>query len=280
MNAIEIKGLCKYYPGFALEDLDLVLPAGCILGLVGENGAGKSTTIRLLLDLIRKDAGSVTVLGREVCDANADIKKDLGVVLDTVGLPLLLKTKRIGRIMKDAFPNWDEQEFENLLDRFNVPKNKVFRDMSNGMKMKTGLAVALAHHPKLLILDEATNGLDPVARDDVNELLMEFTRQEDHSVLISSHLVSDLEKICDYIAFLHKGKLLLCEEKDTLAEAYGKIQCGAEDADSLPVEAVLHRNHTPYGEQLFVKKDLLPAGFETEPVSIEDLFVIMAKETK
>lgn len=278
MNALELKNVCKTYPGFRLDDLTLMLPEGCILGLIGENGAGKSTTIRLILNMIRKDGGDISVLGKDSTDEAALLKEDIGVVLDEVGLPECLTISRIENVMKNIYKNWDKAEFRRLCEKFSLPDGKPFKDFSRGMKMKTGIAVALSHHAKLLILDEATGGLDPVARDEVVEMLNDFTRDETHSILISSHIVSDLEKLCDYVAFLHKGKLMLCEEKDVLKDRYGSVRMTAEDADRLDRSAVLFRKDTPYGTELIVRRDLVPADAEITPVGIEELFVVMAKE--
>lgn len=278
MNALELKNVCKTYPGFRLDDLTLMLPEGCILGLIGENGAGKSTTIRLILNMIRKDGGDISVLGKEIVKDTDLPKEDIGVVLDEVGIPECLTVSQIENVMKYVFRNWDSREFHRITAKFSLPDGKPFKDFSRGMKMKTGIAVALSHHAKLLILDEATGGLDPVARDEVVEMLNDFTRDETHSILISSHIVSDLEKLCDYVAFLHKGKLMLCEEKDVLKDRYGSVRMTAEDADRLDRSAVLFRKDTPYGTELIVRRDLVPADAEITPVGIEELFVVMAKE--
>ena len=278
MNALELKNVCKTYPGFRLDDLTLTFPEGCILGLIGENGAGKSTTIRLILNMIRKDAGTITVLGKDSTDEAALLKEDIGVVLDEVGIPECLTVSQIENVMKNVFRNWDSREFHRITAKFALPDGKPFKDFSRGMKMKTGIAVALSHHAKLLILDEATGGLDPVARDEVVEMLNDFTRDETHSILISSHIVSDLEKLCDYVAFLHKGKLMLCEEKDVLKDRYGTVRMTAEDADRLDGSAVLFRKDTPYGTELIARRDFVPADAEITPVGIEELFVVMAKE--
>ncbi len=200
MNAIELKSLCKTYPGFSLEGLDLTLPQGCILGLVGENGAGKSTAIRLMLDIIRADSGSIRLLGKNHRQVS---KEDIGVVLDEVGIPGCLTPTQVGKVMKNSFQSWDEAAYKAYLSRFQLPESKKFRDFSRGMKMKLGIAVALSHNPKLLILDEATSGLDPVIRDEILDIFLDFARDPEHSILISSHIVSDLEKLCDYIAFIH-----------------------------------------------------------------------------
>ena len=277
-NAIEVRGLCKSYPGFKLDNLNITLPSGYILGFVGENGAGKSTTIRLLLDLIRRDSGEISVLGNDPSQSDASWKNDVGVVLDSMGLPSLMKADMIGKVMADAFTRWDNEKFNYYLDRFDVPRDKRFMDMSNGTKMKLGIAIALSHDPKLLILDEATNGLDPLVRDDVNEVLMEFTREDNHSIFISSHIVSDLEKICDYIAFLHKGKLMLCEEKDKLSSEYGILSCSEDDLKTIDPDAILHVSKNAYGCRAVVRRDSIPDGMTTDQITIEELLILMAKE--
>lgn len=278
MNALEIKNLTKAYGDFSLEGLTLTLPSGCIMGLIGENGAGKSTTIKLILGMIRKDGGSVRLFGKESDEPDPLTKEDIGVVMDEVGLPDCLNIAQIGKVMKRTFRNWDASRFEELVSRFALPQKKPFKEFSRGMKMKTGIAVALSHGAKLLLLDEATSGLDPVVRDEVVEMLCEFTRDENHSVLISSHIVSDLEKLCDYVAFLHKGKLMLCEEKDVLLSAYGIVRCSALQLASLPKEAVKYKKESPYGVEAIVRRSDVPTGIEVGPVSIEELFVFMVKE--
>lgn len=273
MNALEIRNLTKSFPGFRLEDLNLTLPAGCILGLVGENGAGKSTTVRLILEMLRPDSGSIAVLGRARIN-----KEDVGVALDEVGIPECLTARQVGKVMAGIYRSWQPETYAAHLKKLSIPENKPFKAFSRGMKMKLGIAVAMSHGAKLLILDEATSGLDPVVRDEVVEMLIEFTREEDHAVLISSHIVSDLEKLCDYIAFLHKGKLLLCEEKDRLLERYGVVHCSTEELESIAPDAVRGRRVNAYGAQAIVRRDAVPEGLQISPVSLEELFVFMVKE--
>ena len=277
MNALEIRDLTRHLGDFTLDSLNLTLPGGCILGLIGENGAGKSTTIRLILGMLRPDGGTVTILGRNNRDNLALTKQDIGVVLDEVGIPECMTPKQVGIVMADVFTRWDTKTYEGLLERFSLPENKKFKEFSRGMKMKLGLAVALSHEAKLLILDEATSGLDPVVRDEVVSILSEFTRDESHSILISSHIVSDLEKLCDYVAFLHKGKFLLCEEKDMLLSEYGILHCRPED---LPETGVLHKKLSPYGAEAIVRRDAVKPGTALSPISMEELFVFMSKEAK
>jgi ABC-2 type transport system ATP-binding protein len=274
MNALNISNLTKKYKGFTLDNVSFSLPQGCILGLIGENGAGKSTTIRSILGSIKYD-GSIEVLGQPI---SAKLKNRIGVVLDEVGFPDKLNANDINKIMKNIFSSWDEKLYSEYIDKFDLPKNKAFSDFSKGMKMKLGIAVALSHHAELLILDEPTSGLDPLVRDEIIDILNDFTREENHSILISSHIVSDLEKLCDYIAFMHKGKLMLCEEKDNLLEQYVFINTTEEQLAELDASAIKGKRSNKWSTEAIVDKNMIPQSFTTKPVSIEDLFVFMAKE--
>lgn len=280
MNALEIKNLSKSFPDFYLDHLNLTLPSGCIMGLIGENGAGKSTTIKLILDIIHKDSGSITILGRDNQEDIRLTKEDVGVVMDEAGIPECLNAKQVGKIMALTFHNWDPNTYAELLKKLSVPEKKPFKDFSRGMKMKLGIAIAMSHHAKLLLLDEPTSGLDPVVRDEVVEMFSEFTRDEQHSILISSHIVSDLEKLCDYVAFLHKGKLLLCEEKDLLLSAYGILHCTAQQLRELDPSAIKYKKENAYGVEAIVYRRAVPRSVPLSPISIEELFVFMVKEAK
>lgn len=280
MNALEITNLTKTFPGFTLDNLTLTLPSGCIMGLIGENGAGKSTAIKLILDMLRKDGGSVAILGRDNQDNLRLTKEDIGVVMDEVGIPECLTARQVGRIMQYTYRQWDAAEYKRLLEKLALPDSKPFKDFSRGMKMKLGIAIAMSHGSKLLLLDEPTSGLDPVVRDEVVGMFHDFTRDESHSILISSHIVSDLEKLCDYVAFLHHGKLLLCEEKDVLLSEYGIVHCTAQQLAELDPEAVQYKKESPYGVELIVKRGSVPDGLPVSPVTIEELFVFMVKEAK
>lgn len=273
MNAIETHALTKAWPGFTLEGLNLSLPSGSILGLIGENGAGKTTTIQLLLGMLRPDSGSVRVLGQE----RPDLER-IGIVLDEPGFPQCVNAIQLGKILSSVYRNWNRNQYRDYLTRFRLPERKPYSDYSRGMKMKLGIAVALSHDPRLLILDEATSGLDPMVRDEILDIFNDFTREESHSILISSHIVSDLEKLCDYIAFLHKGRLMLFEEKDALYQHYGRELCSEADFQVLAPEAVIGKKVSPYGVEAIVRREALPNGWQVSPVSIEDLFIFMAKE--
>ena len=282
MNAIELNHICKSFGSFAIQDLNLTVPSGTICGLVGENGAGKSTTIRLLMGALRPDSGRAAVLGM---DASAPeftrMKENIGVVLDEAHFPETLNALQVGKIMADTYRQWEQAVYEDYLKRFDLPEKKPFKDFSRGMKMKLSIAVALSHQPKLLILDEATSGLDPIVRDEVLEIFNEFTREEDHSILISSHILSDLEKLCDYIAFLHRGQLLFCDEKDQLLETYGVFAGTAEQLESLREEAVLGREASGYGGvRALVRREEVPAGLGLERATVEDIILFMVKGAK
>ena len=276
MNAIELHGLEKHYRGFTFGPVDLILPSGCIMGLVGVNGAGKTTLFRLLLGMAKKESGTVRLLGKDA-EGDAGLKEELGVVLESSGFPACLTPAEIGSFLKGCYSRWDGKKYEELLARFRVGKVK-YSALSRGMKMKLLLAAALSHKPKLLLLDEATSGLDPVARQDILDMLMEFTRDEAHSVLFSSHIADDLEKVCDYVAFLHGGKVLLSEEKDALLERYGVLNCSGEEFSAIPREAVVSFRRSPYGVTAVVRQEALPIGVQVQRVGLEELFRALVQE--
>ena len=279
MNAIQCRGLTKVYKDFTLDNITFDLPAGTILGLVGENGAGKSTTLKLLMDAIPRDGGQVTILGAD--NQSPDFhrtKEDIGVVLDEACFPEVITPKELGKLMGYAYQNWDQTQYETYLDRFRLPRDKKFKEFSKGMKMKLASAVALSHRAKLLLLDEATSGLDPMVRDEILDVFNDFTRNEENTVLFSSHIVSDLEKICDYIAFLHHGKLVLFEEKDRLLEEYTIVKGTAEQLDALDPAAVAGKKVNAYGAQALVRRSLIPGTFTTEHTNLEDIILFLAQE--
>lgn len=285
MNAIEIKDLCKRYkrgkkPTFRLDNLSFNLPCGCIMGLIGENGAGKSTTIRLILDIINRDSGLVKIFGEDVSPIPDKIKNDIGVVLDEPCFPESLTAENVGKIMSKTYEKWEKDKYNRYLAQFDIDPKKKFKDLSKGMKIKLSIAVALSHNAKLLILDEPTNGLDPVIRSEIIGIFNEFTRDPSKSVLISSHIVSDLEKICDYIAFMHKGKIILCAEKDRLLEWYGVVHCTAEELEKISSAAIVGKRESQYGIEAVVERRAVPADMEIYPVNVENLFVFIVKGDK
>lgn len=282
MNAIKLSHVNKSFGTFAIRDLCLEVPSGTICGLVGENGAGKSTTIRLLMGALRPDCGSAQVLGVDAASPKFQaVKEDIGVVLDEAYFPDVLNAVQVGWIMAATYRRWDSGLYQDYLHRFDLPEKKAFKDYSRGMRMKLSIAVALSHKPRLLVLDEATAGLDPIVRDEVLDIFNEFTREEDHSILISSHILSDLEKLCDYIAFIHQGKLLFCDEKDQLLETYGIFTDTAEQLECLMPEAIVAQEANGYGGvRALVRRDLAPSGFQLERPTVEDIILFLVKGAK
>ncbi|MGN1020171.1 MAG: ABC transporter ATP-binding protein [Aristaeellaceae bacterium] len=277
-DAITVQGLCKHYAQFSLKDVTFSLPAGCIMGLVGENGAGKSTLIRLIMNATRADAGSVAVLGTDNRSPGFQaVKEDVGVVLDEAFFPEVLNPTDIGRVMALTYRRWDAAQYAGYLERFSLPARQPFKEFSRGMKMKLAIAVALSHAPRLLLLDEATSGLDPLVRDEILEVFLDFARAEDHAVLLSSHIVSDLEKICDYIAYLHKGQLLLCQEKDRMMEDYAVARLTKDQLALLPEGALIGLRETPYFAEALVKRAQLPPSIRPEHATLEEILLLLVK---
>ena len=279
MNAIEIKGLTKEYKDFTLGPMDLTLPMGCVLGLVGENGAGKSTTIRLIMNAVSRDGGEVTVMGLDNLSPEfRQMKESIGVVLDETCVPEFITARQLGKILAGAYRGWDEAAYHSWLNRFQLPLNKKYKEYSRGMTMKLGIAAALSHGAKLLLLDEATSGLDPMVREELLEVFADFAAQDGHAVLISSHIVSDLEKICDYIAFIHKGKLMLCEEKDVLLERYGLLKCSPQELAAVDPAVIHGKRIGEYGAEALVDRDKAPRDLLVEKPTLEDIILYLAKE--
>lgn len=280
MNAIEVKHLVKKQGKyFTLSCESLTLPGGCIMGLVGKNGAGKSTLIHLLLGMIRKDSGEIDLLGEGDAAQRKEILSHVGVVLDNAaGIPAMMKVSQVDGLMRGIYPNWDSEAFKRYLTRFDMPRRAKLGNLSRGMRVKLNIAVALSHGARLLILDEATNGLDPVVRDEMIEILRQFACDEEHSVLISSHMVGDLERICDYITILRNGKPVLCEEKDVLVEKYSWMYTTAQELSALPHGTVLGMRENAFGVEAIVERSALPADTPPSPVTLEEIFVMMEKE--
>ena len=282
MDAIALDHVTKAFRDFTLDGVTLRVPEGTVCGLAGENGAGKTTVIRLLMGAIRADGGDISVLGRSPASRDfREAKQDIGIVLDEAYFPEVMTALQVGAVMRDTYRHWNTEQYAEYLRRFELPEKKPFKEYSRGMRMKLAISVALSHDAKLLVLDEATAGLDPIARDEIIETFREFALQEGHSVLISSHIVSDLEKLCDSIAFLHRGKLLFCEEKDALLDRYGVFRGTSEQADSLLPEAVIGREDSAYGGvRALVRRDAVPDTLTLERPTVEDVILFTVKEAK
>lgn len=231
-NILEIKNLCKEYNGFQLKNINMELPKGMIMGFIGENGAGKTTTIKSILNIINSE-GSIKIFGKDIKLNEKEIKEEIGFVLDDSFLSEYLTAKQVNSIMKSMYKNWDKQLYFKYLEHFKLPKNKLVKDFSSGMKMKLKVATALSHHPKLLILDEPTSGLDPVARNEILDIFQDFIQNEENSILVSSHITSDLEHIADYITFINDGEIILSKTRDELLEQYGIVKCTKEEFERI-----------------------------------------------
>ena len=280
-NAIEIRDLCKSYGDFSLRHINLTLPGGSIMGLIGENGAGKTTTIKCILNLIHRDGGEISLLGHDNLREETLAKQDVGVVLDECFFHDSLRPRDVGRILAPVFQNWDHELYGDYLDRFRLPANKLIKEFSRGMKMKLSLAAALAHHPRLLILDEATAGLDPLVRDEILDEFLAFIQDEDHAILISSHITSDLEKAADYITYLHQGQIVLSESKDVILDSYGRMACTAGQLEQIDRADLLRVRRGSFGceglvsdRAAFRRKypDLL-----VEKTTLEDIMLFIGK---
>lgn len=276
-NKIEIKNLTKHYGGFTLDNVSFGVPCGSVVGLIGENGAGKSTIIKSLLGVINTDGGEILFDSVPLGRLGKNQRQLTGVVLDDVSLPSAVNLRELNTVMKNMFSRWDEQTFFALTERFRLPRDKKTGEFSKGMKMKTAIAAALSHGAETLILDEPTSGLDPVARDEILDILYDFMQNSGHAVLISSHITSDLEKLCDYVVFIHGGKVAVSGEKDALLEEYAVYGGNISDLDPAAVVRVRRRN---YGADALVKRSMIPPSFGTEKTTLEDIMLFFVKGEK
>lgn len=251
-NILEVKNLSKKYNEFELKNICINLPKGTIMGFVGENGAGKSTTIKAILNIIKKDTGEVKVFNLDNIKDEKKIKENIGVVLDDSFLSEYLNVTDINKIMKNIYNTWDEKLYFDYIKKFKLSDNKMIKEYSSGMKMKLKIAVALSHHPKLLILDEPTSGLDPVARNDILDIFQDFISDDEHGIFVSSHITSDLEHIADYITFINNGEIIFTKPKDDLLDNYGIVKCSYKDFDKLDKKDYIKYKKNKYGYEVLV----------------------------
>lgn len=277
-NAINIKSATKTYAAFQLDQVDIKLPAGYIMGMIGENGAGKTTVIKAMLGLINLDAGQIELLGKPFASQDREMKEHIGVVMDSCNFPEDMKVKDIDKVMASCYRTWSSADFHGHISKLHLPEDKKIKHYSSGMKMKLSIAVALSHDSRLLILDEATTGLDPIVRDEVLEIFRDFVQDERNSVFISSHILSDLEKICDYITFIHEGRIIFSEDKDQLLETYGIVKCSKEAFQAVDEAAVIACRESSFGVEALVKRTDVNPAFTIDDVSIEDIMVYFVKE--
>lgn len=277
--AIEIKDLVKQFDNFKLGPINLTIPKRTIVGYIGQNGAGKSTTIKLLLGLLNKDSGEIKILD-EINPSSVGLKDKLGIVFDDLLVPEEMTLIDVEKFCSRVYSKWNKNSFYKFKEKFNLPEKKIIKNYSRGMKMKLSMAVALSHNAELLILDEATSGLDPIVREEILDLLLDFMQDENHTILISSHILSDLEKVADYIAFINDGKILFMETKDELKENYGICTLSNEEVTSIDEEAIVGRRVHSFGQELLVKKNLIPNGIIFQKPSIEDIMIYFVKGVK
>ncbi len=282
-NILELQQVSKTFPksGFTLDNVSFSLPYGAILGFVGENGAGKTTTIGCILNTITKDKGTVKLFGREMTDADTDMREKIGVVYDGNNFPAYWTPKQLSQIMEGIYTQWDNSLFREYLETFNLQADQKIKHYSRGMTMKLAIAVALSHHPQLLILDEATSGLDPIVRDEMLDVFLDFVQDEDHSILLSSHITSDLEKIADYITFIHNGKILMTASKNDLVYHYAVMRCRENQFLSLAPSDILAYRKRDYQIDVLVSD-----GKEAERkykdavvdhVSLDEILLLLVK---
>lgn len=269
--ALELNNVSKQYKDFHLDNVSFKVPQGSIVGLIGENGAGKSTTINTILGLIKKDGGTITMLEKK--DFDAACRENIGVVFDGNNYPDMLTPKQLGKVFKNIYSSWNRKKYEELLKKFNLPSDKKIKQFSKGMKMKYAVSVAFSHNSKLLILDEATSGLDPIMRDEILDMFLDFIQDNENSILVSSHITSDLEKVADYIVFIHDGKIVFSKPKDELLENYGIIKCGSDLFDKIDKEKMIAYRKQDYEWQILIddrqsaqkkypKALIVPAGID------------------
>ncbi len=279
-NILEIKNLCKKYDNFELKDVSFSLPKGAIMGFIGENGAGKTTTIKAILDII-KYQGEITIFGLDNRQYDREIKEDIGVVLDDMFFPEIITPNDISYSLMSIYKNWDSKLFNDYLKEFELLPNKQIKTFSKGMRKKLEIAVALSHHPKLLILDEPTSGLDPIARNEIIDIFQKYIENEECSILLSSHITTDLEHIADYITFINNGQILLSKTKDELLDKYGIVKCSEKEFKNMAKGDYLKYRKNKYGYEVLVEdKRAFKKKYNSEVIdkmTLDDLMVLMIK---
>ncbi|KSV58451.1 ABC transporter ATP-binding protein [Acetivibrio ethanolgignens] len=280
---LEVSDITKTYDAFTLDHISFSLPSGSIMGFIGENGAGKTTTLKALLGLVKKDAGNVHILGKEYNrTTELELKEQLGIVFDECRFPENLSAVHIGKIMASTYKSWDKALYSRYLSAFSLSEKKLVKEYSRGMKMKLSIATALSHRPRLLLLDEPTSGLDPVIRNEILDVFLEYIQDERNSILLSSHITSDLEKIADYITFIHQGKLVFSKEKDLILEQYGVLKCAKSELTSLEPELICGRHTAGFGCEVLVsdrrKAAALYPKLLIEPATLENIMLYYGKE--
>lgn len=279
-NCIELKNVTRSYNKFALKNVSFAVPTGSVMGFIGENGAGKSTTIKALLGLIRPDSGSITVLGEDAGNLSPETKEKIGVVFDSLTFPRELNAKQLDKVLSGIYKQWDSETFFGYLTRFELPLNKKLKTFSRGMEMRLSIAAALSHDPQLLVLDEPTGGLDPVMRSEILDLFLEFMQDESHSILMSTHITSDLEHIADYITFIHKGEIIFTEERGEMLEKHRILKCTDEELAEIAKEDIIGMRKGRYSNEVLTASAEKYPHITADAPSIEEIMVYYVKDEK
>ncbi len=274
---LSIKNYAKHYKNFDIEDISFDIPDGMVVGLIGENGAGKSTIIKSILGAVHPDGGHILFNGREILKVGKKERQQISFVLDDTGLPMELNLAMLDNVLSCIYDKWDSSKFRELVRQFALPEKKLFKDFSKGMKMKAAIAVALSYDSTILILDEPTSGLDPVVRDEILEMIYNYNKDGNRAVLLSSHITSDLEKICDYIVYIHDGKIIFNEEKDVLLNKYAVYSIDEKKLGELDGDAFVRIIRREYGMEVLAEKDKMPHDFEYKPVTLDDIMLFYSK---
>lgn len=280
-DALRVENLTKDYGEFKLNNISFNLPKGTIMGFIGENGAGKTTTIKLILNMIKKNGGDIQILGRDNITHEQQLKQQIGVVTDENHFNDNLRPLDISSIMKHIYTKWNDSLFKKYLKRFGIPETRTLKEMSKGTKMKLSISTALAHNPKLLILDEATSGLDPVIRNEILDIFLDVIQDEERSIFLSTHITSDLEKIADYITLIHNGEIMFSKTKDELIDNYGILRCGRNDYGRIEQCDIAGCRKGQFGYEIFVENkaaiEKKYKSFIIDPANIEDIMLFYVR---
>lgn len=274
---LSINGLSKHYTNFDVNNVSFDIPDGMVVGLIGENGAGKSTIIKSILGVVHPDGGEIVFNGTPVSKLNKAERQKISFVLDDMGLPIELTLSMLDKVLSNIYGKWDSAKFHSLVQRFQLPENKLFKEFSKGMKMKVTIAVALSYESNLLILDEPTSGLDPVVRDEILQMIYDSNQENNHAALISSHITTDLEKICDYIVYIHNGRVIFNEEKDELLSKYAVYSVDEQQFKELDKAAIIKVLHREYGTDVLALKEKMPQDFDFKAVTLDDIMLFYSK---
>lgn len=277
-NSIEIKNVTRIYPQFKLDNISFNVPCGAVVGFIGENGAGKSTTIRAILGLVKKGEGSITVLGENSDNLSPSVKEKIGVVFDGLVFPNCLNALNLDKVMSGIYKTWDSKVFFDFMTKFGIPVNKRFKTFSRGMVMRLSIAAALSHHPQILLLDEPTSGLDPVMRSEILDIFMDFMQDETHSILMSTHITSDLERIADYVCFIHKGKIVFTDDRNSMLEKYRILKCSPEEADSIDKADIIGIRRGRFASEILTVHAEKYPQFTADIPSLDEIMVYYVKE--